>query len=136
MVENIDAVLKSWVQIKNEFSDILNRNTYYLSEVNGQSHKDLLTEAITVVNNAIVSIDSDEQGWKPAYQFEHEEHKKTLLMLKKTMDESDQIFVKTRDIMKFLEELSERQASLNSAQNRSHLDYLRHKETNGGGVPL
>ena len=44
--------------------------------------------------------------WKEAYQFEHEEHKKTILMLQKTMEESDRIFVNTRDMIGFLERLA------------------------------
>jgi len=44
--------------------------------------------------------------WKKAYQLEHEEHKKTLLMLRKTMDESNQIFVNTRDMIGFMERLA------------------------------
>ena len=44
--------------------------------------------------------------WKAAYQFEHEEHKKTILMLQKPMDESDRIFVNTRDMIGFMERLA------------------------------
>jgi len=46
------------------------------------------------------------RGWKEAYQFEHEEHKKTILMLQKTMEESDRIFVNTRDMIGFMERLA------------------------------
>ena len=52
----------------------------------------------------------DEVDWKAAYQFEHEEHKKTLLILDKAMEESDRVFVKTRDMVRFLEEISEQSA--------------------------
>ena len=48
-----------------------------------------------------------EVDWKAAYQFEHEEHKKTLLILDKAMEESDRVFVKTRDMIRFLEEIAE-----------------------------
>ena len=48
-----------------------------------------------------------EVDWNAAYQFEHEEHKKTLLILDKAMEESDRVFVKTRDMIRFLEEIAE-----------------------------
>ena len=56
-------------------------------------------------------VDGDEccpeaSVWKKAYQVEHEEHKQTILMLQKTMEESDRIFVNTRDMIGFLERLA------------------------------
>jgi hypothetical protein len=52
----------------------------------------------------------DEVDWKAAYQFEHEEHKKTVDMLNKTMEESNQVFFRTRDMIRFLEEITEQGA--------------------------
>ena len=52
----------------------------------------------------------DEVDWKVAYQVEHEEHKKTLLILDKAMEESNQVFLKTRDMIRFLEEIAEQRS--------------------------
>ena len=51
-----------------------------------------------------------EVDWKAAYQFEHEEHKKTLLILDKAMEESIQVFLKTRDMIRMLEHISEQRS--------------------------
>jgi len=61
----------------------------------------------------------DEVDWKAAYQFEHEEHKKTLLILDKAMEESDRVFVKTRDMIRFLEEITEQSAPPQPASTSS-----------------
>ena len=55
-----------------------------------------------------------EVDWKAAYQFEHEEHKKTLLILDKAMEESIQVF-------------------LNIFQNNA-LNILNQTEENSGGL--
>jgi len=47
--------------------------------------------------------------WKKAYQFEREEHKQTLLMLEKTLEESNDIFVTTRDMIGFMQSLNSKQ---------------------------
>jgi|TARA_R100001530_G_scaffold50735_1_gene37706 hypothetical protein len=60
--------------------------------------------------------------WKDAYKFEHEEHKKTLLMLEKTLEESNQIFVNTRDMIGFMEELRD-SWSLNSRPTPAKVSY-------------
>ena len=57
-------------------------------------------------NNTVES----EVDWKAAYQFEHEEHKKTLLILDKAMEESIQVFLKTRDMIRMLEHISEQRS--------------------------
>lgn len=44
--------------------------------------------------------------WKSAYQFEHEEHKKTLLMLHKAEEESINAFISTRDMVGFMRSLN------------------------------
>ena len=51
-----------------------------------------------------------EVDWKAAYQFEHEEHKKTVDMLNKTMEESNHVFLETRDMIRFLEKISEQRS--------------------------
>ena len=61
----------------------------------------------------------DEVDWKAAYQFEHEEHKKTIDMLNKTMEESNHVFLKTRDMIRFLEEIAGQGASPQSAPTSS-----------------
>ena len=75
-------------------------------------------------------VADEDIDWKAAYQFEHEEHKKTLLMLQKTMEESDQIFVNTRDMVGFMERImsGEFSPTLNKPQPG--------KNRGGGGVPL
>jgi len=61
----------------------------------------------------------DEVDWKVAYQVEREEHKKTLLILDKAMEESNRVFVKTRDLIRFLEEITEQSAPPQPAPNSS-----------------
>ena len=61
----------------------------------------------------------DEVDWKVAYQLEHEEDKKTLLILHKTMEESNRVFVKTRDMIRFLEEITAQSAPPQPAPNSS-----------------
>ena len=65
----------------------------------------------------------DEVDWKAAYQFEHEEHKKTLLILDKAMEESDRVFVKTRDMIRFLEEISEKPKVTNKPKKSARSSY-------------
>ena len=65
----------------------------------------------------------DEVDWKAAYQFEHEEHKKTLLILDKAMEESDRVFVKTRDMIRFLEEISEQPKVTNKPKKSARSSY-------------
>ena len=65
----------------------------------------------------------DEVDWKAAYQFEHEEHKKTLLILDKAMEESDRVFVKTRDMVRFLEEISEQPKVTNKPKKSARSRY-------------
>lgn len=65
----------------------------------------------------------DEVDWKAAYQFEHEEHKKTLLILDKAMEESDRVFVKTRDMVRFLEEISEQPKVTNKPKKSARSSY-------------
>ena len=65
----------------------------------------------------------DEVDWKAAYQFEHEEHKKTLLILDKAMEESDRVFVKTRDMVRFLEEISEQRKVTNKPKKSARSSY-------------
>ena len=62
--------------------------------------------------------------WKAAYQFEHKEHIKTVEMLNKTMEESNHVFLKTRDMIRFLEEIAGQSASPQSAStNRRRYKY-------------
>jgi hypothetical protein len=65
----------------------------------------------------------DEVDWKAAYQFEHEEHKKTLLILDKAMEESNRVFVKTRDLIRFLEEISEQPRVTNKPKKSARSSY-------------
>jgi len=65
----------------------------------------------------------DEVDWKAAYQFEHEEHKKTLLILDKAMEESNRVFVKTRDLIRFLEEISEQPRVTNKSKKSARSSY-------------
>lgn len=75
-------------------------------------------------------VADEDIDWKAAYQVEHEEHKKTLLMLQKTMEESDQIFVNTRDMVRFMERIMSGEFS--PTLNKPQPD----KNRGGGGVPL
>ena len=65
----------------------------------------------------------DEVDWKVAYQVEHEEHKKTLLILDKAMEESNRVFVKTRDLIRFLEEISEGPKVTNKSKKSARSSY-------------
>jgi len=65
----------------------------------------------------------DEVDWKVAYQVEHEEHKKTLLILDKAMEESNRVFVKTRDLIRFLEEISEEPRVTNKSKKSARSSY-------------
>jgi len=65
----------------------------------------------------------DEVDWKVAYQVEHEEHKKTLLILDKAMEESNRVFVKTRDLIRFLEEISEQPRVTNKPKKSARSSY-------------
>ena len=58
-----------------------------------------------------MTCECDNCQWKSAYQFEREEHKQTLLMLKKTLDESNDIFVTTRDMIGFMQSLNSKQTT-------------------------
>ena len=69
-----------------------------------------------------MTCECDSCQWKDAYQTEHEEHKMTLLMLQKTMEESDQIFVNTRDMVGFMERLTNSR-SLNSRPTTATVGY-------------
>ena len=53
-----------------------------------------------------MTCESDSCQWKSAYQFEHEEHKKTLLMLHKAEEESINAFINTRDMVGFMRSLN------------------------------
>ena len=58
-----------------------------------------------------MTCECDNCQWKSAYQFEHEEHKKTLLMLHKAEEESINAFINTRDMVGFMRSLNSRGTS-------------------------
>ena len=61
----------------------------------------------------------DEVDWIAAFQFDHEENKKTIDMLNKTLEESNLVFLKTRDMIRFLEEITEQSAPRQPAPTSS-----------------
>ena len=58
-----------------------------------------------------MTCECDNCQWKSAYQFEHEEHKQTLLMLQKAEEESINAFINTRDMVGFMRSLNSRGTS-------------------------